>query len=457
MLQSNLFKKITFNERDKGIVKTLATNYLSKGINFAANLVIVPLTLNYLGAENYGFFITLITTLGWLLLFDFGVGNSLKNLIAEAATRENSIELSRIYSNGLLLLGTVFILFSLIAFAVTSFIPWARVFNIATIAEHDLYLIVLTSILIYLLNMMLALSANIYYGFQQGYIANIFGAMGNLIGLFCIYSAIQAHASIHVLILCYLLGFIIANTASYIYLVFYDKKYLKFHLRLLDKKILKRIMSLGMAFWGTSIIATILFSLDNIMITQFLGPEKIAEYNPIMRLFQIIIQANGLLFISLWPAYTDAIARKDWIWIKHSLKRSLKMIVYLFLPFVLVLMFFGPEIIKIWASKKIIPSHSLCIMIGIWTIVFMINQTLAAFLNGASIMGKQVKYGIVCVVIFIVTGIVLIKAYGLIGLSIAGTISVSVGLIVNPILIHNFFKYHAGQIKHGVQYEMKNS
>lgn len=175
MLQSNLFKKITFNERDKGIVKTLATNYLSKGINFAANLVIVPLTLNYLGAENYGFFITLITTLGWLLLFDFGVGNSLKNLIAEAATRENSIELSRIYSNGLLLLGTVFILFSLIAFAVTSFIPWARVFNIATIAEHDLYLIVLTSILIYLLNMMLALSANIYYGFQQGYIANILG------------------------------------------------------------------------------------------------------------------------------------------------------------------------------------------------------------------------------------------------------------------------------------------
>ena len=53
-------------------------------------------------------------------------------------------------------------------------------------------------------------------------------------------------------------------------------------------------------------------------------------------------------------------------------------------------------------------------------------------------MKKQIKYGFLSIIIFLLTGIFLIQKFGLIGLSVAGIISSSVGLLANPFIIYKY-------------------
>jgi O-antigen/teichoic acid export membrane protein len=165
----------------------------------------------------------------------------------------------------------------------------------------------------------------------------------------------------------------------------------------------------------------------------------IAKYNPIMRLFQIVVMINSMIFVSIWPAYTDAIVKKDWGWIKSGLKSSIYFVLIILFPIIFLLMLIGPAIIRLWIGNNI-PSQLLCILIGVWIIITLLNQTMAAFLNGAAIMGKQIKYGILSLFFFVIFGVILADKFGLNGLPLAGIIAQCVGLAVNPFLIYRFFK-----------------
>ena len=61
--------------------------YLSASL--IANFMLLPLTLEYLDAENYGVWLTLSAFIGWFAIFDIGLGNGLRNKFAEAKTNGN--------------------------------------------------------------------------------------------------------------------------------------------------------------------------------------------------------------------------------------------------------------------------------------------------------------------------------------------------------------------------------
>lgn len=47
------------------------------------SIITVPLLLSILGIENYGTWVTLTAFIGWINMFDFGVGYSLRNRVSE--------------------------------------------------------------------------------------------------------------------------------------------------------------------------------------------------------------------------------------------------------------------------------------------------------------------------------------------------------------------------------------
>lgn len=424
---------------DEQLYKTIITSYFSKGITLATNLIIVPLILNYLGAVKYGFLITLLTILNWLLLFDLGIGNSVKNLVSIEYGKQNSENINSIFKNASVILFSIFIIFSILSFFLVPLMNWQSFFNIYEISEFELALVMNASIILFLLNMFLSLSNNVFYGLQKGYIPNVFNALGNILTLIVIYYAIIHNYSILFIIVTYVSGFLLGNLFTLIYLLI--KKIVLPLKGKFDKAQSKIILKLGLQFFSVGIIGVIIYSIDNILITKVLGPSSVANYNPIMRLYQILIQLNGLYLLSLWPAYTNAIAKKDFEWVKKKLKNSIKSVLFLFLPIVCILMFFGPQIIAFWiGSNKNIPSRILCCTIGIWTIFYLLNQAFGIFLNGAGIMGQQIKFGIISILIFGLSGYLLIIKFGLVGLSMAGILSSSVGLIVNPYLAKKFLK-----------------
>ena len=435
----NWYLKIDLD--DQQLYKTVVTNYFSKGITLATNLIIVPLILNYLGAAKYGFLITLITILNWLLLFDLGIGNSVKNLVSQEYSKKDFQNINSIFKNAAIILFSIFVIFSIVTIYLIPLFNYQSFFNISEITEEELTLIVASSIILFLLNMFLSLSNNIFYGLQKGYIPNIFNALGNIITLTVIFYAITNNFSVLFIIITYVSGFLLGNLFTLVYLLA-NKIVIPWKGKI-KKSQSMLILKLGLQFFGVGIIGIIIYSIDNIIITKVIGPSSVAIYNPIMRLYQIVIQINGLYLLSLWPAYTSAIARNDFIWVKRKFKNSIKIVVFVFLPVVLILILFGPKIISFWVGNNLhIPSQMLCFTIGIWTLIYLINQATGIFLNGAGIMGKQIKFGLVSIFIFIFSAYFLVPKHGLVGLSISGILSSTVGLIVNPYLINKYLAYN---------------
>src|SRR6202012_867570 len=66
--------------------KNIAFSFLIKGGSIIISMILIPMTINYVSPIQYGIWLTLSSIIGWFGFFDIGLGNGLKNKLAEAIT-----------------------------------------------------------------------------------------------------------------------------------------------------------------------------------------------------------------------------------------------------------------------------------------------------------------------------------------------------------------------------------
>lgn len=66
--------------------------YLKKKLlsgSIVISLMVVPVTINYINAEQYGIWLTLSSIIAWLSYFNFGMASGFRNRFAEAVAKED--------------------------------------------------------------------------------------------------------------------------------------------------------------------------------------------------------------------------------------------------------------------------------------------------------------------------------------------------------------------------------
>lgn len=74
-------------ERTKNYFRQVKGSALFKGLAVAAFLFAVPLMIRYLGQEQYGAWSTLLFIMSWVVFLDLGIGNGLRNKLAESLAK----------------------------------------------------------------------------------------------------------------------------------------------------------------------------------------------------------------------------------------------------------------------------------------------------------------------------------------------------------------------------------
>ena len=72
------------DERTVRAKKNIFLSFGVKGCSILVSLALVPVTLGYLNVYEYGVWLTLSSILMWINYFDVGLGNGLRNKLAEA-------------------------------------------------------------------------------------------------------------------------------------------------------------------------------------------------------------------------------------------------------------------------------------------------------------------------------------------------------------------------------------
>src|SRR5690606_30861030 len=84
------------HERSVRAKKNILSSLLIKGASIAISFITLPITLNYVDSSTYGVWLTMSSIVGWIVFFDIGLTQGLRNRFAEAKAIGDE-KLARIY------------------------------------------------------------------------------------------------------------------------------------------------------------------------------------------------------------------------------------------------------------------------------------------------------------------------------------------------------------------------
>lgn len=80
--------KILNKLKKDGLLLNILSNFLFKGLGIGLSFISIPIMLKYLDKNNYGLWILILSITSWIYTFDIGIGNGLKNRLAETLTKK---------------------------------------------------------------------------------------------------------------------------------------------------------------------------------------------------------------------------------------------------------------------------------------------------------------------------------------------------------------------------------
>jgi O-antigen/teichoic acid export membrane protein len=423
-------------ERHRRIILTGGISLLTKGGAQLLALAIVPLTLHYLGQERYGLWLTINSFAAILTFADLGLGNGLVNAMSEANGKDDR-RLAREYvSSAFFILSGVALLLAVIFAASYPWLDWPRLFNVKdalTIAETGPSMVVF--IVCTLANIPLGVVQRVQLGYQQGFSNSLWQALGTIISLGMVVVAIFYKANLVWLVTALAGVPTLAAIGQCIAVFGFTHTWVRPSWTYLNSDAVKKILRLGISFFVLQLAYILAFASDNLIITQVIGPEAVTQYGVPARLFSLLSMMIGILLVPLWPAYGEAIARGDIVWVRKTLVRSLWVVLLGVGVPSIIFVTFGPQLIKLWVGSSVQPSFMLLLGLGVLTVLVTMGNTLAMFLNGAGVIKFQIIFAILMSAAAVIAKIILAGAVGITGI-IWGTIFSYIFLTIIPTIIY---------------------
>lgn len=433
------------SQRTKGITKHVLLSFLYRGGSIAATFMLVPLTINYLDTDNYGIWLTLSSFISWFAFFDIGLGNGLRNKFAESKAKGNQ-ELAQAYvSSAYFTIGSISLLLSLIFLGLNSFVNWTVVFNTDSSLQTELSILMPVVFSFFCLQLVVNLITTIYTADQKPSVQGKIGFITQVVSLFSIWMLTKTSGSSLLIF-----GIIFSAFPTLILLFFNFFAFLKTYKNFKPKfslwkmVYLKDIFGVGFSFFIIQIAALILFSTDNFIISKLFGPAEVVPYNISYKYFSIIIMVYSIIVTPYWSSFTEAYVKRDYDWIKSSVKNIMK--IWMFIPVILVFMIlFANWFYLFWVGDKIEVSLLLNISMALFVLLMTFNMVFVNFINGLGKIRIQLVTSIILIGINIPLSIFFAVNLnlGISGVILASGVCLISSVILFPIQYHKIINNKA--------------
>jgi len=439
----NFFKG---HERTVKAKKNIIASTFIKGLSMIVGFLMINITLDYLDKTTYGIWLTLTSFLAWFSFFEVGLGNGLKNKLAEALAIEDynlgQIYVSTTYAILIIIVSVLAILF----FIGNFFIDWTIILNTKKELLSELTSLTFIVFGFFFLRFVVQLISIVLTADQRHALANAFGPIGNLVVLIIIYILTKTTEG-SLIYLGWTLSVIPVLILLMASVYFYNNDYKRIapSIKHVKMEYAKDLLNLGVKFFFIQIVGLIVYQTSNLIIAQYFGPAEVTVYNFGYKYFSILMMAFSIVVAPFWAAYTEAWVKKDMVWIKNTVKKLLMIWIGLSVMGLVMLPFADTFYYYLGKGKVEVP-YKLSIALLLYFITFNFGGIFVMFINGVGKIKLQMYCSAIGAVVYIVLAIVLIKYFeiGMIGLVIASTVCNFYGLIIAPIqykkLINNTAK-----------------
>ncbi len=382
--------------RSRQALLTTLTAFGSRGFGMALSLISVPLTVRYLDPERFGLWNTICSTLAWLSIADLGLGNGLTNAIVKAVAAGDTADEREAISTAFVILLRIALVLGLIFAAVFPFVPWERVYAVSEqIPRDEVRAAVFLIGTLFVLSFPLSVVERVYTGHQQGYIANYWGMVGNVLGLVgLVFLGLFAKGLGWYVAVISGVGFLL-RLGNAIQLFVFSRPQLRPRLSEYRPARGRVLLAAGFSFLFAQMAAALMWQTDNIIVAQLFGEEAVGRYAMGMRLYSVALGLISTWLGPLWPAYGDAFARGDLAWVRRSVKRTLRLSMGATVAAGVGMIAIGPQVIRIWTrSDALMPSRpflaatALNLILTTWCLVHTMPINSLGRMRGQSIYGS---------------------------------------------------------------------
>jgi O-antigen/teichoic acid export membrane protein len=422
-------------ERGKHIKLTVFTGLVARASSMLMTIVSVPLTLNYLGPERFGLWMTVTSVVSMLAFADFGIGSGLLTVVAEASGRDDQVAIRRYITSAFAILVLIATLILAVFFLfIYPAVDWPHVFNVhSPSARADAGPAIAMLVTCFAASIASLIVPRAQLALQQGFVNNLWVTIGLFVSLAGIWLVSAARGSVALLILAMLGTPVVTATINGIIFFQRNKQY-RPSWPLVNSAAIKRILGTGLMFVVLQLGSSISFASDKLIIARLLGAVAVADYSVYERVFGVGSNLMLVMLLPIWPAYAEAWARKDTVWVRRTLKRSLALAVGISTSFGVLIVLLGPLIVSLWTRKDVPVQPIVLHSLAIWCVIQCTQNALAMLLNGLHVIKVQVISSILVACLAIPLKFLLVRSVGPAGAVLASAVAVT-GLALIPFSI----------------------
>ena len=378
----NLRKFFQGDNRTVKARKNIIASVVLKGVDSLVYLLLVPVTLGYLNQYEYGIWLTLNSILMWINSFDIGLGNGMRNKLAQAvATGDRN--LGRIYvSTTFFMLIFLMSVIILAGSALEPFVNWYEILSTTPPQVPHLDEIVYVSFAIFCLNFIFKFIGNVYLAMQLPAVNNLIVTSGHLLSLIIIFILTRTTAgSLMFVAVTYSISPLVIYLMAYPITFYRIFPWLRPSFRCFKKQYLGDLFNIGVQFFLLQLSGILLFSFANLLISHLFGPENVTPYNIAYRYFSILPMAMNIILAPMWSATTDAYAKGDIEWIKRTMK-SIHRILFGAFALLFAMVVASPLVYKVWVGTEVKIPLLLSAIMAVYVAILISSLTYSNFLNG---------------------------------------------------------------------------
>jgi O-antigen/teichoic acid export membrane protein len=423
------------HERSLRIKKNVVASFFLSAVGIVIAFVRVPVILDYLDVSEYGIWLVLTSMVSWFGFLNLGLGNGLRNKLAVALAKDDlgtaKILVSTTYASLVIIIFIIYCVF----ICIQPLLNWTDILNAPNKLGSQLPILVFIFATSYAIEFVVNLMDNILEADQRPAIGRFIGTTANIVFLLVlIFLNKNTPGSLIYMAIAFFGSSILVTSFSSIYLFCGRYDFLRPSFRCIKFGYISEIGGLGVKFFVLQLAAIILFTSDNMIITQFMGPEEVTAFNIAKKYMGVALMGFGIVVDPLWSAFTDAFTRKDIAWIKWVMKKTI-MLWGALLVFCTIQFLFSQNFYFFWIGDKVDVPRLLTLLMALFTVVSCWNLPFVYFLNGIGKIRLQLYIAIFIILANIPLSIYFAQGLGMgsSGVILATSVCLMIGSILSPI------------------------
>ena len=387
--------------RSSLLQKNIFASFLIKGWSALIMLLLVPATLHCLGEYKNGIWLTISSLLLWIDNMDIGLGNGLRNKIAEYMAHGECERTRSLISSTFAMLTCIIIPVLLILLLLIVISDPYMVFNADPSKVVQLDQVLMVTVTLVCTSFIFKLIGNFYMGMQLPAVSNLLIALGQTVALVGTYIVLYSGShSMMQIALVNTAAPLLVYMLAYPYTFFYKYPHLRPSFKLINFKEARAVINMGVQFFIMQISGVILFMTSNLLISNLFTPALVTPYQITYRYFSLMLVAFTVICMPFWNATTDAYERGDMQWIRNA-TRKLRLMTIGILFCMIIMIFLSPWVYSIWIGDSVTIDVRMSIVMAAYIFILIYSMRYSYFINGIGKLRLQLIFTTAAAVLFI--------------------------------------------------------